>query len=115
MLKYVFTFAIISLITLTTNAAPVNGAQKFSGLLNPSQKDKYRLVLKENEITTIVVKSNDADIDCEIYDENFNLVDEDNDPTHTCILTINPRWTGVFFLFVKNPTNTSAVYAGIAK
>jgi hypothetical protein len=44
----------------------------------------------------------DTDLDCWVYDENGNLIEEDTDYTDHCILRWTPSWTGPFELVIKN-------------
>jgi hypothetical protein len=37
-----------------------------------------------------------SDVDLKVYDENWNLIDSDDDSSSVAIVTFTPRWTGVF-------------------
>lgn len=37
-----------------------------------------------------------ADIDCQVRDENGNVIGTDADDTNTAVVTLTPRWTGAF-------------------
>lgn len=43
---------------------------------------------------------NIRDLDIELYDENWNLVDKDRSPDPVPIVNVIPRWTGTFHLKV---------------
>lgn len=49
-----------------------------------------------------VIGDGDTDLDLYVYDENWNLIDSDTDSTDNCVCTFNPRWTGKFYVKVKN-------------
>lgn len=40
------------------------------------------------------------DVDVRVYDQNWNLVDEDNDTDAIAVVTFVPRWTGTFYIKV---------------
>ncbi len=54
------------------------------------------------EAYVIVSGDGDTDLDLYIYDENGNLIDSDTDETDDCICTFTPRWTGKFYIKIKN-------------
>jgi hypothetical protein len=37
-----------------------------------------------------------SDLDLKVYDENWNLIDSDEDSTAVAVVSFTPRWTGVF-------------------
>lgn len=41
------------------------------------------------------------DIDIEIYDENYNLIEKDTDTGKNALVTFTPRWSGTFHIKVK--------------
>ena len=41
-----------------------------------------------------------ADVDVRVYDEDWNLVDEDNDSSQVAVADVTPRWTGTFYIKV---------------
>lgn len=54
------------------------------------------------EAYVIVTGDGDTDLDLYIYDENNNLIDSDTDETDDCICSFTPRWTGKFYIKIKN-------------
>ena len=41
-----------------------------------------------------------ADVDVRVYDEDWNLVDQDNDSSQVAVADVTPRWTGTFHIKV---------------
>ncbi len=41
------------------------------------------------------------DLDIELYDENWNSIDDDNDSDSTPVVQVRPRWTGTFYVVVR--------------
>ena len=54
------------------------------------------------EAYVIVSGDGDTDLDLYIYDENGNLIDSDTDETDDCVCSFTPRWTGKFYIKIKN-------------
>ena len=52
----------------------------------------------------------DTDLDLFIYDENGNLIDSDDDDTDYCVCSWRPRWTGKFYIRIKNLGRISNAY-----
>ena len=44
----------------------------------------------------------DTDLDLYVYDENMNLITSDTDGTDYCVCRFRPKWTGVFYIKIKN-------------
>ena len=44
----------------------------------------------------------DTDLDLYVYDENNNLIAYDDDNIDLCIVSFTPRWTGYFYIKIKN-------------
>lgn len=65
--------------------------------------DSYGVVLNRDRTYTISVQGDDprADLDLFVYDENDNLVDDDQRVDRNAYCQITPRWTGPFQVFVK--------------
>lgn len=41
-----------------------------------------------------------ADIDCQVIDENENVIGTDTDDTNTAVVSVTPKWTGQFTIVV---------------
>lgn len=41
------------------------------------------------------------DLDIQLYDENGNLIDDDDDNDSTPIVEVSPSWSGTFYVVVK--------------
>jgi hypothetical protein len=56
-----------------------------------------------NELAEVaVIGDGDTDLDLYIYDENGNLIDEDEDYTDDCYASFVPRWRGTFKVVILN-------------
>jgi hypothetical protein len=56
----------------------------------------------EQAAVVLISGDNDTDLDCYVYDENGNLITDDDDYTDDCVLTWVPSWTGPFTIKIKN-------------
>jgi hypothetical protein len=41
-----------------------------------------------------------TDVDVKVYDENWNLIDEDDDSSQVAVADVVPQWTGTFYIKV---------------
>jgi hypothetical protein len=65
--------------------------------------DTYQIPFRGGRRAAIGVRGDgDTDLDCYVYDQNGNLVDSATDYSDTCLLEWYPRWTGNFYLRIKN-------------
>jgi len=65
--------------------------------------DTWTIRFRGGEPAYVVVSGDgDTDLDLYVYDENGNLIDSDTDSTDDCVAAFNPRWTGVFYIKIKN-------------
>src|SRR5258708_7886140 len=55
-----------------------------------------------DEAVVTVSGDGDTDLDLYVYDDNGNLVAKDDDSTDQCLASWTPKWTGRFFIVVKN-------------
>ena len=68
--------------------------------------DEWRtqtLTLDEGVTYAIIVFGDNervADIDCQVLDENENVIGTDADDTNTAVVTVTPKWTGQFTIVV---------------
>lgn len=103
----VFSFVVVALfaflVAIPTSASPVGGTKIFRGDIQANDSVVVDLLLRGDETTKIRLSGDGStDVDCYLFDENFNQVGSDADDTDTCLIYANPRWTGVFHLKVMN-------------
>ena len=68
--------------------------------------DTWTITFRGGEKATVVVNGDgDTDLDLYIYDENNNLITSDTDRTDLCICNFTPKWTGKFYVKIKNLGN----------
>lgn len=72
-------------------------------VIAPYKYDQYRHTFKAHEEAVVIcIGDGDTDLDLYIYDENYNLIDKDDDYTDDCICTFIPSWTGTFYIKIVN-------------
>ena len=65
--------------------------------------DTWTFTFRGGEYAYVIVSGDgDTDLDLYIYDENGNLIDSDTDDTDDCVCSFTPRWTGKFYIKIKN-------------
>jgi hypothetical protein len=110
------TTLLIASTSFVSNASPVGGTKQIADVVQPRDYDQYSMLLRGGEITMIsIVGDGKADIDCELYDENKNLISFDRDATSECILSANPAWTGFFRLVIINTGVKASAYIGTVR
>lgn len=73
--------------------------------------DSYTIRFRGGEVAYIVVNGDhDTDLDLYVYDENGNFIVADTDRTDICTVSFTPRWTGVFYVKIKNLGRVSNYY-----
>jgi hypothetical protein len=73
-----------------------------SGDLYEGETTKVTTTLHEGNAYQIVVASpyKSSDVDVRIYDENDNLIAQDNDDTAMAVVKITPKWSGKFKIVI---------------
>ncbi|MBR0117085.1 MAG: pre-peptidase C-terminal domain-containing protein [Prevotella sp.] len=65
--------------------------------------DTWTFTFRGGEYAYVIVSGDgDTDLDLYIYDENGNLIDSDTDDTDDCVCSFTPRWTGKYYIKIKN-------------
>ncbi len=65
--------------------------------------DTWTFTFRGGEQAYVIVSGDgDTDLDLYVYDENGNLIDSDTDDTDDCFCSFTPRWTGKFYIKIKN-------------
>ncbi|MGB4205133.1 MAG: hypothetical protein WBJ84_05870 [Bacteroidales bacterium] len=81
----------------------VGGAKYATHRVDARSTDSFKIRFYGNETATVIVSGDgDTDLDLYVYDENDNLVGQDNDYSDDCVVTWTPRWTGSFTIKVVN-------------
>ena len=89
----------------------VGGPARHVDSVKPGSTDVYEIRFRGSERAMIGAKSrNGEDIDIVVLDENHNEIcrDYDNDGVPVCRWT--PKWTGQFYIKIKNRTNGTVRY-----
>lgn len=95
---------------MTAQRGKVGGPIRHVDRIMAYDTDIYRgVTFRGGERAEIaLVGDGDCDLDLYVYDENDNLIDSDTDSLDRCLVSFTPRWTGKFYIKVKN---LSSVYA----
>ena len=65
--------------------------------------DTWTIRFRGGEAAYIVVSGDgDTDLDLYVYDQNGNLIAYDNDGIDDCVVSFTPKWTGTFYVKIKN-------------
>ena len=78
------------------------------GLLRRGQSTTIRTTLHSgNEYYLVAGGCEDAyDVDIAVFDENGNLIAQDEDEQPVAVVKVNPKWTGTFFVKVTMYNST---------
>lgn len=84
----------------------VGGPVRHVDTVDARSTDTYKIQFRGGETAMVIVSGDgDTDLDLYIYDENNNYITSDTDGTDGCVVTFNPRWTGYFYVKIKNLGN----------
>ena len=74
--------------------------------------DTYALKFNGGERAAVLVNGDhDTDLDLYIYDENGNSICNDQDSTDVMFCEWYPKWTGTFYVKIKNRGSISNIYS----
>lgn len=94
--------ALISDVQRATRGA-VNGPVREYDRVLAGKTDVWPIRFRGGETAYVVVSGDgDTDLDLYVYDENGNLIASDYDSLDDCVVSFNPRWTGTFYIKIKN-------------
>lgn len=92
----------------------VDGPKTITDRVEPNTTDTWKFRFRGGEDAIVIVSGDgDTDLDLYIYDENMNLIDSDTDSTDQCVCTFKPKWTGYFYVRIKNLGNVYNRYTMI--
>ena len=67
------------------------------------------------EASILIIGDGDTDLDLYIFDCNANLIDEDTDTLDVCVCRWTPKYTGDYYVAVKNWGNVYNEFTIIAE
>ncbi len=105
---------ILALIDETPLTAPrgrVGGPVQHQDAVKAGSTDLYKITFDGQRDAQIAVIGIGGDIDCKLFDEKNNLIDQDIDNTSTCALSFRPIWKGEFTLKIRNYASRDVPYA----
>ena len=70
----------------------------------------HTILLRRNEVSQFVVRG-EGNLDCFLYDQEFNLIDKDLNETSQCDFQVSPKETSRFTIKVVNSGANSTSYA----
>ena len=74
-------------------------------------KTRFNIPFYANESAEIYIDSIDyADLDLYVYDENWNLIAKDTSYDLDCYVRFYPRWTGRFYVIIKNTSRWDSCF-----
>jgi hypothetical protein len=83
--------------------SPVGGTKRTYETVLANSTDSYAVSLRAQERTYIEVYGDgDTDLDLYVYDENGNLIVKDESSSYNAAVYLVPKWTGRFYVKVKN-------------
>lgn len=87
----------------TATRGSVSGPYSVSDHVNSHSTDVYKIKFFAGSTAEIlVIGDGDTDLDLYIYDENDNVIVKDIDSTDDCYVKWTPKWTGLFYVKIKN-------------
>ncbi len=85
-----------------TRGSTVGTIRKVDRVLG-GHTDTWPIRFRGGEEAIIIVSGDgDTDLDLYVYDENNNLIAYDNDGIDDCVVSFTPKWTGLFYVKIKN-------------
>ena len=81
----------------------VNGPVRKVDRVRSGYTDTWTIRFRGGEPAYVVVSGDgNTDLDLYVYDENGNFITSDTDGSDDCVVSFNPRWTGTFYIKIKN-------------
>lgn len=73
-----------------------------SGSLRPGQSVTLRKTLSTGFTYKLAASGceDSRDVDIKVYDENWNLIDQDTDCTNLAVADVTPAWTGTYYVVI---------------
>ncbi|UKI54972.1 hypothetical protein [Treponema succinifaciens] len=100
------------LIKSSNTRGAVGGPKyQYSWAYGYNGKTQFSIPFYANSFAEIYVESIDyADLDLYVYDENWNLIARDTSYNMNCYVSFYPRWTGRFYVIVKNTSKWDSCF-----
>lgn len=90
-------------ITPALARGAVGGPYMLTRRVNMYSTNTYSVSFRANELAEVaIIGDGDTDLDLFIFDSNDNLIASDTNYSDQCYVSWTPRWTGEFFIVVKN-------------
>lgn len=94
---------LIASVEKSQTRGAVGGSKYSYSRVSAYSTDQYRINFRAGERAVVAVSGDgDTDLDLYIYDGNGNLIASDTDYTDDCVCVWYPRWTGTFYVRIKN-------------
>lgn len=95
--------------------AKVRGAKggpiRHKDVVKARSTDIYKITFRGGELAEVgVAGDGKTDLDLYVYDENKNLIASDTDKTARCYVRWTPKWTGLFYVTIKNTGQVPSQY-----
>lgn len=82
---------------------PVGGRLDHVDIINAEDTDTYHVDLRADETTIIKLGGNgNTDLDLYLYDENWNLIAKSDSYNDVEDVSVDPKWTGLFYIRIIN-------------
>lgn len=95
--------ALIASVEKSQTRGAVGGSQYDYDRVNAYSTVQYQINFRAGERAVVSVQGDgDTDLDLYIYDGNGNLIAQDTDYSDNCVCAWTPRWTGKFYIRIKN-------------
>lgn len=90
-------------ITPVLARGAVGGPYMITRRVNMYSTNTYSVHFRANELAEVaIIGDGDTDLDLFVFDSNDNLIVSDTNYSDRCYVSWTPRWTGEFFIVVKN-------------
>ncbi|RMH17795.1 MAG: hypothetical protein D6698_07905 [Gammaproteobacteria bacterium] len=90
-------------VAASSTKGRVGGPGRATSRVYGGYTDTWTITFEGGEPAIVAIRGDgDTDLDFYVYDENGNLIARDTDGTDYTLLRWTPRWTGKFYIKVKN-------------
>ncbi len=86
-----------------TTRGRVGGPMRTNDRVLGGYTDTWKIQFRGGETAYVcVIGDGDTDLDLFVYDANGNFITSDTDSSDYCVVSFTPRWTGTFYIKIKN-------------